>query len=214
MDRFTQPDMARAVLITVDMQRDFTLPGASAEVPGTAGVAPTIATLLRVFREQSRPVVHVVRFYEQGVASAENCRKSLVASGVSIVRPGSAGAALVDPLVPQGMAALDPSVLLARNMQLLAPQEWAMYKPRWGAFFGTPLEDFLRGRGINTLVFTGCNFPNCPRTSVYEASERDFRVVLVTDAVSGLYARGLRELQGIGVYLCEAEAFIAGLKKS
>src|SRR3989442_358297 len=31
--------------------------------------------------------------------------------------------------------------------------------------------------GISTLVCCGCNFPNCPRTSLYEASERDFRLV-------------------------------------
>jgi nicotinamidase-related amidase len=51
------------------------------------------------------------------------------------------------------------------------------------------------------VVFCGCNFPNCPRTSIYEASERDFRVVLVRDAVSGLYERGEQELLNIGVQL-------------
>jgi hypothetical protein len=48
---------------------------------------------------------------------------------------------------------------------------------------------------------TGCNFPNCPRTSIYEASERDFRIVLARDAISGLYERGEHELVGIGVHL-------------
>jgi hypothetical protein len=54
-------------------------------------------------------------------------------------------------------------------------------------------------------VFCGCNFPNCPRTSIYEASERDFRVVVATDAISGLYARGEQELNAIGVTLFTAE---------
>lgn len=74
-----------------------------------------------------------------------------------------------------------------------------MYKPRWGAFFETPLEDHLRGHGVSTIVFCGCNFPNCPRTSIYEASERDFAVVLADDAISGLYERGRHELENIGV---------------
>jgi len=74
-----------------------------------------------------------------------------------------------------------------------------IYKPRWGAFYRTPLEEHLRERGISTVVFCGCNYPNCPRTSMYEASERDFRVVLARDAVSGLYERGEAELMGIGV---------------
>lgn len=74
-----------------------------------------------------------------------------------------------------------------------------MYKPRWGAFYGTKLVQHLRESGTDTLVFAGCNFPNCPRTSIYEASERDFRIVLVADAISGLYDRGAQECRAIGV---------------
>jgi hypothetical protein len=55
-------------------------------------------------------------------------------------------------------------------------------------------------------VFCGCNFPNCPRTSIYEASERDFRVVLAQDAISGLYDKGLEELENIGVSLLPTNA--------
>jgi nicotinamidase-related amidase len=58
---------------------------------------------------------------------------------------------------------------------------------------------------VTSLAFTGCNFPNCPRTSIYEASERDFRIVLVEDAVSGLYDRGRKEMTDIGVVLMSAE---------
>jgi nicotinamidase-related amidase len=76
-----------------------------------------------------------------------------------------------------------------------------MYKPRWGAFYDTDLEQHLRESGSNTLVFAGCNFPNCPRTSIYEASERDFRIVLVSDAISGLYDRGIAECRSIGVHV-------------
>ena len=74
-----------------------------------------------------------------------------------------------------------------------------LYKSRWGAFYQTQLEAFLHQLQVNTLIFGGCNFPNCPRTSIYEASERDFRLVLAQDAMSGLYERGLQELRGIGV---------------
>jgi hypothetical protein len=61
-----------------------------------------------------------------------------------------------------------------------------------------------RAAGSDTLVFCGCNFPNCPRTSIYEASERDFRIVLAHDALSGLYERGERELGAIGVLMLAA----------
>jgi nicotinamidase-related amidase len=58
-------------------------------------------------------------------------------------------------------------------------------------------------------VFTGCNFPNCPRTSVYEASERDFRIVVLEDALSGLYPQGRKELENIGVWAVDTETYLA-----
>jgi hypothetical protein len=64
---------------------------------------------------------------------------------------------------------------------------------------------------VTTAVFCGCNFPNCPRTSIYEASERDFRIVLADDAVSGLYDKGREELKNIGVWLMPTADLIEAL---
>jgi nicotinamidase-related amidase len=94
---------------------------------------------------------------------------------------------------------LDHQFLLAGGFQQIGAAEHVMYKPRWGAFYDTDLDRHLRESGSSTLVFAGCNFPNCPRTSIYEASERDFRIVLVSDAISGLYDRGIEECRAIGV---------------
>jgi hypothetical protein len=46
--------------------------------------------------------------------------------------------------------------------------------------------------------------PNCPRTTLYEASERDLGTVLVSDAVSGVYDVGLREMANIGTRVMDA----------
>lgn len=46
------------------------------------------------------------------------------------------------------------------------------------------------------------------RTSIYEASERDFKIIVVEDAISGLYRRGREELRGIGVEIARAEDLI------
>jgi nicotinamidase-related amidase len=106
---------------------------------------------------------------------------------------------------------LDTERLLRGEVQPIGAHEVVMYKPRWGAFFQTPLQAHLEGLGVSTLVFCGVNFPNCPRTSIYEASERDFRIVLATDAISGLYDRGRQELAGIGVTLMSAAELTAQL---
>lgn len=65
---------------------------------------------------------------------------------------------------------------------------------------------------VNCLVICGCNFPNCLRTTVYEASERDLRVVLVADATSGVYERGLREMRNIGVTVRDTGECLAWLE--
>jgi nicotinamidase-related amidase len=205
MNRYVAPDWPSAALLTIDVQRDFALPEAPAEIPGTAEAAPRMGRLVEAFRRAGRPVIHVVRLYLPDGSNADLCRREALERGERIVLPGSDGAELLDELKPSPAARLDTEGLLTGELQELGASEWAMHKPRWGAFYLTPLEEHLRGLGVDTVVVCGCNFPNCPRATVYEASERDFRVVLVADAVSGLYERGAEELARIGVGLLGSE---------
>jgi nicotinamidase-related amidase len=69
----------------------------------------------------------------------------------------------------------------------------------------------VRDEAVTTLTVAGCNFPNCPRTTVYEASERDFRLVLAEDAISGVYDRGLDEMRAIGVNVMSTDEIGARL---
>src|SRR5207237_10055975 len=131
--------------------------------------------------------------------------------GAPILDPGADGSELARELLPEAEPRLDDELLLAGGVQQLGECEVAIYKPRWGAFYATPLEAHLSEERVSTLVFSGCNFPNCPRTSIYEASERDFRIVLARDAISGLYERGERELDGIGVHLMSVAQVIASV---
>jgi nicotinamidase-related amidase len=96
---------------------------------------------------------------------------------------------------------------------VLAAEEVVIYKPRWVAFYGTGLEAHLREREVSTVVFCGCNFPNCPRAAIYEASERDFRIVLIGDAVSGLYDRGRQEMVNIGVAVLSTGEAVRALEE-
>jgi nicotinamidase-related amidase len=203
MDRYIAPQFDAVALITIDVQRDV-LDGGALEVPGTSGALPAMARLAEAFRSAGRPIVHVVRLYREDGTNVDLCRRALVEDGMQILTPGAEGTELAPGLGRDPGASLDAKVLLEGEFAQLGPDEWAMYKPRWGAFYDTPLEDHLRALDVTTLVFCGANFPNCPRTSIYEASERDFRVALAEDAVSGLYDRGRAELEGIGVALMPA----------
>lgn len=189
------------------MQRD-TLDGQPFEIRGTSATVPRIAQAIKFFRAKSRLIVHVVRLYKPDGTNVDLCRRRMVKQGAQVVIAGSTGSQLAEPLLPAPNVTLDVERLLSGGMQVIGPREWIMYKPRWGAFFGTQLEKHLRSLDVSTLVFAGCNFPNCPRTSIYEASERDFRIVVLDDALSALYREGRTELHNIGVWVVDTETYL------
>jgi len=209
---YVAPEFSSAALITIDVQVS-TLDGELLEVQGTSDAVPRIAALADAFRKAGRPIVHVVRLYMKDGSNVDLCRRAAVEAGAEILAPASRGSQLAPGIVDDSFT-LDPDALIAGQIQEVAPGEEVIYKPRWGAFYGTPLEDRLRALGVSTLVFCGCNFPNCPRTSIYEASERDFRIVLAEDAISGLYDRGREELRNIGVQLMPVDAVVAEVGRS
>lgn len=211
MDKYTEPHFTRSALITIDTQNDFSLENAPAHIPGTMDAIPNMVRLLEAYRNRGLPIVHVVRLYDEHGANAELSRRQAIIEGRPLVVPGTQGAELVEALKPDAAVRLDGDGLLAGEFQAIGDNEFVMYKPRWGAFYQTRLEAFLQDRDIDTLVFCGCNFPNCPRTSIYEASERDFRIVLVTDAISRLYPKGEEEIQNIGVQLMSSDELVESM---
>ena len=199
-DKYTEPHFESMALITIDTQVDF-LDGMPFEIEGTSAVLPAMALILEAFRASGKPIVHIVRLYKQDGSNVDICRRSLVENGTGLVTPGTASSQLAPGMLPNRDTELDYDLLLSGQIQELGPREVAIYKPRWGAFYQTPLQEHLQKSKVDSLAFVGCNFPNCPRTSIYEASERDYRIVLIKDAISGLYERGEQEMSNIGVNL-------------
>lgn len=198
LDEHVRPHAGSAALLTIDVQRDFTAPDGAATIPGTAEAVPAMRRLVEGFRKAGRPVVHAVRLYRPDGSNVDRCRRGAIEAGERIVAPGGEGANLVDGLTP-ATTDLDAELLLDGELQQLDADEYAMYKPRWSAFYRTPLADRLDAWGIDSVVLCGCNFPNCPRTTVYDGSQRDLRFGFVPGATSGTYDRGVEELAGIGV---------------
>jgi nicotinamidase-related amidase len=122
-----------------------------------------------------------------------------MASGANIVAPGSAGSQVVPELCVAGQRTPDHERLLASEIDQLDENEWAVWKPRWSAFHRTRLHRHLADLGVDTIVVAGCNFPNCPRATIYDGSEHDYRVLVPVDAVSAIEAWHISELAKIGV---------------
>ncbi|MFC4605187.1 cysteine hydrolase family protein [Rhodococcus kronopolitis] len=204
-DRWIVPHLDRSALLVIDTQRDFADGGAS-PIAGTSAVLPAIARLVSAYRAASRPIVHVVRLYAG--EDVDLVRRTALAAGAGIARPGAAGSQVVPALtVPD----LDPDLLLAGGRQVVSPTESVLFKPRWSAFHRTRLEGHLAGLGVDTVVVAGCNYPNCPRATIFGASERDLRVLIAADAVSGIDDRHLEEAGRIGAVHADVDEIVAAL---
>ena len=213
-DDYIRPDNSHSALLVIDVQRDFTLVGAPFEIPGTFNAVNYIKSLVLDYRKKGYPIIHVIRLYSADGSNADLCRRKIIEGGKRMAITESDGAELMDELKPSPAVRLNSNLLLSGNLQQIGPKEWIMYKSRWGAFYNTALEKHLHSLDVNTVVICGCNFPNCPRTTIYEASERDFKIVLAKDATSIVYDIALQELKNIGVSLMETDECIAWLGDS
>ena len=214
MQDYLSPEPQRLALLTIDAQRDFVLPGAPASFGGSASTAERMKRLTTTFRAIAAPIVHMVRLYRCNGSNVDLCHRAQIESGQRIVMPGTLGAELVDELKPDASQRLEPDLLLDGKMQRIGDQEWICYKPRLSAFFQTPLEQHLKGLSVSTVVLCGTDFPASPRSTVYAAANRDFRIVLATDAISGASDPGLDELAQIGAYLMTTDRLLNWLSNA
>ena len=201
---YTAPERDRVALLTINGQSDFARDGSVLRASGANRARGALLPLVETFRLAGAPVFHAVRLYRPDGSNVDVFRRRAVEEGLRVLMPGSFGAELVEELRCNG-ARLDPESLLAGGFQEIRTREWAFYKPRWGAFHETALADRLAALGVTTLVICGFNFSTSGLATVYEAGARDFRIVLVTDALSGARDESLAELGRIGVYLMSAE---------
>jgi nicotinamidase-related amidase len=199
------PRRDSVALITVDMQNDFLRSDSPVMASGVKTALPQIGQLVRGFREHRKPIFHSVRLYRPDGTNVDLFRRTAVEEGMRVLMPGTRGADLV------------PDALLAGEFQELARNEYAFYKPRWGAFFGTELDARLRQLGITTILVCGVNFPTGGRATVYEGAARDYRVIVASDAFGDASEDSLRELGRLGAYQKTAAAcldWLAGGQRS
>lgn len=200
MTSFVAPEWDSSALVVIDVQTEF-ISGAMT-VPGTADRIPALGRLVSAFRAAGRPIVHVVRLYVPGGTDTDLPRRAEILAGREVAAPGTDGSQIPAELLPGGEQ-LDSELLLAGGFQQVGPSEHILFKPRWSAFYRTELERHLRERGVSTVVVAGCNLPNCPRATLFDASERDYRAVVVEDATSQVTPERLHDLTLIGVHVTD-----------
>ena len=152
---------ARTALVNVDLQSFFV-----ESTPEGRAVVSLVNRIAAACRRAGILVVHTRHVLEADGSNAgvlAELAPEVLRAG--ILSPGSRTAALDAEL------AIDPADIV-------------LDKPRFGAFYGSGLEDLLRRRGIDTIAITGISTDVCCDTTAREAHARDFRVIVVGDATA------------------------------
>jgi nicotinamidase-related amidase len=182
----------KPALLIVDMQNDFILPDAPAEIKGAVATIPRVKAVLDWFRGNDWPVFHVVREYRADGSDIEISRRDAFLAGPGYVIPGTKGAEIVQALSPE-------------------LGEYRIVKPRFSAFFGTELELILRRLAVDRLVLCGTQYPNCIRATAYDGLSYGYPVFVITDATSAsdddVAEANIRDLRNVGIGCVSFEEF-------
>ena len=125
-------------------------------VHSTAEIVDRSAQLARAFRERGLPVVLV---------------------NVTAPAPGRTDAGPRNFSFPDNWAELVPEL----EQQ---PSDYLVSKQRPGAFIGTGLDEYLRGRGVNQVFLTGIATGTGVEATARSAFDHGYNVVFVVDAMT------------------------------
>jgi len=155
--------MKRPVLIVIDMLRDFLdgWPPSSREK-----LVQSTKDLVLMVRERGYPIIWVRQEFQADLSDAF---LEVKAKGIPITIRGTPGCQII-PELPIG------------------PSEIVIVKKRYSAFFGTDLDQILRGLEPDAIILAGINTHACVRVTAIDAYQRDLPVVLASECV-GSYDR-------------------------
>lgn len=191
----------RTALLLVDCQIDFASPdGAMAKaghdlsaVPAALRKAAMLADAARAARVPCLFARLITRAGEESQAFREWKVRRGIENEPPLCRAGSLGAEFAGPQPLAGEAVFD--------------------KSRYSGFAGTGLEAHLREIRRDTLVIAGLTTECCVDSTARDAFERDYHVVIASDAVAayepGLHQASLKALE-LNCALLASSAEIAG----
>ncbi|CAK8574658.1 unnamed protein product [Lathyrus sativus] len=176
----------QTALLVIDMQKDFIEDGSPMLVQGGKDIVPNVIKAVEVARKRGILVVWVVREHDPLGRDVELFRRHRYRTGkVGPTAKGSEGAELVDGLV-------------------IREGDFKLVKTRFSAFFSTHLHSVLQREGINSLVITGVQTPNCIRQTVFDAVALDYQhVTVLVDATAAatpdIHLANVYDMKNIGV---------------
>ncbi len=194
-------DPARTALLVIDMQRDFLEPGGFGESLGNdvgklrAAIAPC-ARLMQSMRDAGVAVLHTREGHRPGLEDVHPEKQARCAPGMKIGDCGPMGRILV-----RG----EPGHDFIEELYPL-PGEVVIDKPGKGAFYATDLDLLLRSAGVEMLIVCGVTTEVCVHTTVREANDRGYRVLVPGDCCASYFD----EFHRVGLAMISAQGGIFG----
>ncbi|HEX3615945.1 MAG TPA: cysteine hydrolase [Solirubrobacteraceae bacterium] len=96
--------------------------------------------------------------------------------------PASSGMAANVPDERRAMLHADAPTTQIHEAIAPEPGDIVVRKQRVGAFSTTDLHEQLQARGIDTLILAGISTSGCVHSTVLDAYDRDYRVIVLADA--------------------------------
>ena len=179
-------DPRATAAVAIDMHRGHLDP-AVATLPLPAErcgpVVKRAAALFAELRARRVPVVHVVTEYRDPAEIAANPFWKAIDDDPTKARKG---------ILRHNLAGSPGTEIMP---ELLGPRDLVVRgKKRYSAFHATDLEFVLRRTlGAETLILAGVNTSTCVLCAAFEATNRDFRVIVAADAVDSMDGEDLHQ---------------------
>lgn len=183
----------RTAALVVDMQNDFGAKGgmfdrAGIDISVIQSVVEPTARALRALRQAEIPVVYLKMGYQPdlsdlGAADSPNrIKHQPLGVGTTVATPdGRTSRVLIrDTWNTDILKELTPQ-----------PGDLVLYKTRYSGFYRTDLDGILQGRGITSLIVSGCTTSICVESTIRDAMFRDYRCVLLEDCAAEPVGHGL-----------------------
>ncbi len=171
-------DPRRAVLVAIDMHRGHLDPAVATLPLAQERCAPLIERAARLFRELRAlgiPIIHVVTEYRESGEIAANPFWEAIHNDPEKARKGI----LQHNLAGSTGTEIIPALWASGDLRVGG-------KKRYNCFQATGLEFLLHRLKAETLILAGINTTTCVLNTAFEATNRDFRVVIADEAVDSM----------------------------